>query len=93
LKESNRYALIHRRHVLYLKYKLASFAAAQHNALVSSNFCKELDLARFYQRAFFCPDFELSWTQAAAKKRPGAQPSCYDGSFNRTIPGLQCGRF
>jgi hypothetical protein len=36
---------------------LVNFAAAQHNASVSSNFCKELDLARFYQRAFFCPDF------------------------------------
>jgi hypothetical protein len=38
---------------------LVNFAAAQHNASVSSNFCKELDLARFYQRAFFCPDFCL----------------------------------
>jgi hypothetical protein len=33
---------------------LANRAAAQHNAPVSSNFCKELDLARFHQRAFFC---------------------------------------
>jgi hypothetical protein len=33
---------------------LAIYPAKQHNSLVSSNFVKELDLARSYQRAFFC---------------------------------------
>jgi hypothetical protein len=32
---------------------LASFVAVQQDALVSSNFCKKLDSARFHQRAFF----------------------------------------
>jgi len=56
--------LIHARHILYIKLKLAQFAAVQHNALVSSNFCKELDLARFHQRAFFCPSRRLPLPQA-----------------------------
>jgi hypothetical protein len=33
---------------------LAIHASALHHASVSSNFPKELDLARFHQRAFFC---------------------------------------
>jgi hypothetical protein len=40
---------------MYLKWKLATLTEQQHNAPVSSNFCKELDSARFYQRAFFLP--------------------------------------
>jgi hypothetical protein len=51
--------VIPKRHILYYKLSLANFAAAQHNTSVSSNFCKELDSARFYQRAFFYPDFCL----------------------------------
>lgn len=35
------------------KLKLVNFAAAQHNTFLFSNLCKELDLARFYQRTFF----------------------------------------
>ncbi len=46
--------IIRMTNITYLKLKLAICFQAQHTLFVSSNFCKELDLARFYQRAFFC---------------------------------------
>jgi hypothetical protein len=54
-RASARRRIIRMTNIMYLKSKLATLAAQQHNASVSSNFCKELDSARFYQRAFFCP--------------------------------------
>jgi hypothetical protein len=45
--------IIRKQHILYCKLLLVNFAAVQHTSPVSSNFCKELDSARFYQRAFF----------------------------------------
>jgi hypothetical protein len=49
--------LIPNTHISYWKLSLVNISTEQHNAPVSSNFCKELDLARFHQRAFFCPNF------------------------------------
>ena len=46
--------IIRMTNIMYLKLKLAICFEGQHTLFVSSNFCKELDLARFYQRAFFC---------------------------------------
>jgi hypothetical protein len=52
--------IIRMTNIMYLKWKLAMLPTQQHNASVSSNFCKELDLARFYQRAFFCLSISIS---------------------------------
>jgi hypothetical protein len=54
---------------------LVSFVAAQHNAPVSSNFCKELDSARFYQRAFFCLTFCVPGLRLQAIIGPHARDS------------------
>jgi hypothetical protein len=68
--------VITNRHILYRKLSLVNFVAAQHNTLVSSNFCKELDLARFYQRAFFCPIFCLPGVRLQAIKFPIRKINC-----------------
>jgi hypothetical protein len=73
--------LIHAAHIAHAKLKLVNFAAMQHNAFVSSNFCKELDLARFHQRAFFLPRFPAS-----------ASVSKLSGSAWRHLPTLRRAR-
>jgi hypothetical protein len=62
-------------HISHAKLKVVNFVATQHNALVSSNFCKELDFARFYQRAFFCPDFRATCGVPVPPSAPVCQRS------------------
>ncbi len=71
----------------------------QHNYFVSSNFCKELDLARFHQRVFFvlffCRDDHMPRLEAGCdwRKQQGIAPCARSEKRSETDlqAGLQAG--